>query len=182
MTEQTVTTDSAPASKNEDTPHFLLMLALTLLILFGGGGAWLQRNTNTKLALQRQLDRQGLITPGTITDFREVSGKSHSYYLTYEYREQGRNFTHECSVSESDYKSLATYGQPVSVLFLPENPNFSRISQSLEKHRLEGNLFASWFSMGLGLTFAAALSRNAYQLALKEPRKNRVLDTPFRDR
>ncbi|MBC7527419.1 MAG: DUF3592 domain-containing protein [Chthonomonadaceae bacterium] len=182
MTEQTPMTDSAPAPKNEDSPLFLLTLALILLILFGGGGMWLQHNTNTALALQHQLDRQGLITPGTITDFREVSGKSHSYYLTYQYREQGRNFTHECAVRESDYRSLAAPGQTVSVLYLPENPTFSRISQSLEMNKLRVNLMVSWIFMGTGLVFMVALSRKAYQIALKDPRKSRVLDTPFRDR
>lgn len=182
MTEQTDTTNSAHAPKNEDTPRFLLMCALALLILFGGGGAWLQRNTNTALALQHQLNRQGLITPGTITDFREVSGKSHLYYLTYQYREQGRNFTHECAVRESDYKSLAALGESVSVLYLLENPTCSRIAQSLEMNKLRVNLGMSWLFMGTGLVLAVGLSRNAYQLALKDPRKNRVLDTLFRDR
>ncbi len=97
-----------------------------------------------------------------------MSGVSHSYFLTYTYRANGRGFFHECPVWKEDYDALSVVGHPVNVLYLPENPAISLISASQERRTAKVWRSIGGRLIGRGAALPAVLSFGAYRLALKK--------------
>jgi hypothetical protein len=76
-----------------------------------------------------RLQQSGVITQGTITGRTVSSGKSASYYLTYEFNVKGSDirFTHQQTVRRTTYEAHPE-GSLVTVAYLPDDPNVSRLA------------------------------------------------------
>lgn len=106
---------------------FTVALAITVVALFLMQPLISEKNTF------QELQTHGISTTGTIIDHRTTSGKSTTYYVTYEFRYQPsgqslKTYKREQSVSEPIYK--LGDNAAVDVLFLPNDPTISRLSQT----------------------------------------------------
>jgi hypothetical protein len=76
-----------------------------------------------------RLQQSGVITQGTIISRTLSSGKSTSYYLTYEFSVKGSDtrFTRQQTVRRAAYEAHPE-GSLVTVAYLPDDPNVSRLA------------------------------------------------------
>lgn len=76
-----------------------------------------------------RLQQSGVITQGRISSRTISSGKSTSYYLIYQFNVNGSDtkFTRKQAVRHATYEQHPE-GSPVTVAYLPNNPNISRLA------------------------------------------------------
>lgn len=91
--------------------------------------------------LKNELRQRGVTTTARVTDRQhEVQSSLDNdtnattftdyYYISYVYVVNGQTYTRRDSVSESTYNILHE-GQPVEIVYLPENPGEARLASSL---------------------------------------------------
>jgi hypothetical protein len=108
--------------------------------------AWAVRRT-----LKERLIMQGMQNAmpinAEIIQRRPSFGRSNAYYVTYRYRiGQGDSYTREQAVSEKYYQGLKSN---VSIRYLPENPQISRIVDDPDRDPIKATTFVAFFSATL---------------------------------
>lgn len=123
---------------------FLLLAAAVVLVPF-----YALQNSNNLHALQVT----GRPARGTVTD-KDIDTNRHgeTYYLSYNYRAAGIEYTQRESVPESDY-DVAEPGSLITVYFLPANPAYHHIGPVTDE--TIGTAMGNWELFGvLGFGFA----------------------------
>lgn len=108
---------------------FSIIFTAIMIAIYGW---FIVTEINERNVLQ-QLEAEGTTTTATIISHRTSSGKSTTYYVTYQFGvEQPNNppqtYTHEQSVSRNIY-NLGD-NAPIAIRYLPNNPNVSRVQGS----------------------------------------------------
>ena len=134
-------------SVNSESRRGMLILLVILIVIaalalgFGAWGSWDRDN---------HFRAKGVDTQGTAIERRVSRGRSTSYYITYRYTVNGQTYTHEESVSSSDYDRVYT-NQKIAVRYLSDNPAESELAGHSD---IGGAIF--WLIIGLVLVGSSA--------------------------
>jgi len=150
---------AAPGVEKKQLTQGLILMAVVSILGFGGIAGYAMYNDLQGLARQDQLDKQGVKTQGSLLRKYSTGNKSVSYLITYQYDVNGRAYEHDSPVTYQDYLT-ANADQPVTVTYLPQNPDTARAAQSIGRREAESKLHSTWamFGMAFGIPILAFLA------------------------
>lgn len=119
-----------PGIKRRDQQLQLRAIAAILFLSVGYLGLYFRHGAQYMLDRQHALDARGAKVHGRVTGAHIAGSKSRTYLLDYEYNLNGQVFEHSSPVTYADY-SAAVPGQPVTITYLPDNPDIARAAQSI---------------------------------------------------
>ncbi len=131
---------------------FFFFTLMAVLLLVGALGEY---------ADALRLQQSGKISEGTIIRRSMSSGKSPTYYLTYEFYVNGSDtrFSREQKVRRTTYDEHAE-GSPVTVAYLPNNPTISRLAgRDADDSIVQANLPETGLLLLVALAFMVFLLR-----------------------
>jgi hypothetical protein len=108
----------------------IALIILTFFII----GAYLLITNLLQLRPALAVDRDGICTRGTVLRLEDVEsyaskgGRSHAYYVNYQYRVMGQSYKLREKISKIRYDQLES-DMPVVVRYLPDRPDLARLEK-----------------------------------------------------
>jgi hypothetical protein len=129
-----------------------------LLLLIVGVSLPLGQSSLVGLQRQNQLDSEGRANQGTITGkWARSEGKSSTgYYLNFEFDVAGQTYRKSSPVTWDTYRNAAQ-GYATGVIYVPSDPNISRMTASIGKHKAIGELVRLSIYIVLGILGGIAM-------------------------
>ena len=129
-------------------------VVISLIIMLGLGvfSLFVIRGARARLAAYDRVDARGVQTIGRVDGRRTSGSKTTTYLIDFEFDANGRTYQGSSPVTRDDYRS-AVAGQPITVIYLPENPRVARAAQSIGRQKAQGSLRAAWMMLALAFIY-----------------------------
>ena len=122
---------------------FISLLSAISMLSCGGSGIWKIAASQKRLHQYDILEQEGRKVQGTVKSKIVEEGRYRQYFVEYSYKTAGNQYESSSPVGQAIYGELKI-GEAVSLKYLPKNPKFSMLRNSIERQQTQVEVFGGW--------------------------------------